>query len=498
MARPILGTRLGRILIFALAVTVGLVVSAQAQITAETVAISLRNPVAVTADPTNASVFFVVEQNGLIRVMREGALLAEPFLDLRNEVIAGGERGLLGLALAPDFAESRRFFVNFTNRNGDTVVARFRRRADDPLTADGSSRLDLLWPNGRRVIAQPFSNHNGGHLAFGPDGYLYIGLGDGGGSGDPMNHAQNAQSLLGKMLRIDVNVPDDDSRGYRVPEDNPFVDGAPIPALAEIWSFGLRNPWRYSFDDWTRGGTSALTIGDVGQNTREEINFEPPGQGGRNYGWRLREGRQVYDTRTTAAFGPLTGPVHDYGRAFGASVTGGLIYRGAALDPAFNGRYFFADFISGRVFSLGLHLDPVTSEATVDDEQEHTERLGGGNRLGMVSSFGIDHEGEMLLLNYSQGTLVRVAPDLSVVPLAPQLTAETEDSVVELGWQASAIGVPSIGFFVERTRDGAVVERQFVERPGARFDWSTGDCFRVRAQARTGWSGPPSSVICHP
>ncbi len=484
--------------VLALAVLGGLAPSAQAQITAETIATGLRNPVAVIADPTNTSVLFVVEQNGLIRVVRDGSIIGEPFLDLRNDISSGGERGLLGLVLAPDFAESRRFFVNFTNPNGDTVVTRFLRHEENPLTADRGSRFDLLWPNARRVIAQPFSNHNGGHLAFGPDGYLYIGLGDGGGAGDPMNNAQNPQSLLGKMLRIDVNVAAEDSRGYRVPEDNPFVDGDPIRALSEIWSFGLRNPWRYSFDDWTRGGTSAMTIGDVGQNAREEINFEPLGQGGRNYGWPLREGSQAFDPRRTIAFGPLTNPIHDYGRVLGASVTGGLIYRGAALDPSFNGRYFFADFISGRVFSLGIHLDPMTSEATVDDEQELTERLGGRTRVGMVSSFGIDHAGEMLLVNYSAGTVVRIVPDFSVVPLAPQLTARTDDGAVELAWQGSVIGVSSAGYFVERVRSGAVVERRFVERTADRFDWSTGDCFRVRALSRSGAAGPPSGTVCAP
>jgi glucose/arabinose dehydrogenase len=210
----------------------------------ETVATGLRNPLAVVADPTSHTTVFVVEQDGVIRVVRDGILRPEPFLDLRSAISSGGERGLLGLAFAPDYAESRRFFVNFTDRSGDTVIARFLRQIENPVAADATTRFDLLWPSGRRSIDQPFSNHNGGHLAFGPDGYLYVGLGDGGSGGDPMNHAQNPQSLLGKMLRLDVNVPDDDVRGYRVPEDNPFVDGDPVRALPEIWAFGLRNPWR--------------------------------------------------------------------------------------------------------------------------------------------------------------------------------------------------------------------------------------------------------------
>ena len=264
-----------RIDLFTLVLIAGLASSVTAQIRGDVVVSGLRTPVAAVADPTDRSVFFVVEQGGLIRVVRDGALLVEPFLDLRNDISTGGERGLLGLALSPDYAQSRRAYVNFTNRNGDTVVARFVRDANNRLIATRASRFDLQWPDGRRIIEQPFANHNGGHLAFGPEGYLYIGLGDGGSSGDPMNFAQNPDVLLGKMLRIDVNVPDDDARGYRVPADNPFVDGSPIRALGEIWAFGLRNPWRYSFDDWTRGGTAALVIGDVGQNAREEINFEP-------------------------------------------------------------------------------------------------------------------------------------------------------------------------------------------------------------------------------
>jgi glucose/arabinose dehydrogenase len=376
--------------------------AAAAQIGTQVVATGLRNPLGVVVDPTDAGVLFVVEQGGLIRVIRDGRVLPEPFLDVRSDISTGGERGLLGLAFAPD-TQSRRFFVNFTDRNGETVVARFRRGEDNPLVADARSRFDLLWPGGRRYIPQPFSNHNGGHLAFGPDGYLYIGMGDGGSGGDPMNHAQNPQSLLGKMLRIDVAVGDEDVRGYSVPEDNPFIDGVPVRALDEIWSIGWRNPWQFAFDPVT----GAMLVADVGQNAREEINFEPRGAGGRNYGWRLREGRSAYDPRTPAAFTPLAEPVHDYDHNVGASITGGAIYRGSALDASYNGRYFYADFIEGRVFSIGLHLD-AAGEASADDEREHTAALGGRQTLGMVSAFGVDGTGELLLLNYLSGTLLRV------------------------------------------------------------------------------------------
>ena len=467
-----------------------------AQIRGETLIDGLRNPVAVVADPTEQSTFLLVEQRGVIRIARGGRLLAEPFLDLTSDVASGGERGLLGLALAPDYADTRRFFVNFTNRNGDTVIARFMRRADDDTRADPASRVDLMWPGGRRYIEQPFSNHNGGHLAFGPDGYLYVGLGDGGSGGDPMNHAQRADSLLGKMLRLDVDVRDDDPRGYRVPADNPFVDRDPVGALEEIWAFGLRNPWRYSFDDWTRGGTSALLIADVGQNAREEINFEPPAHGGRNYGWRLREGRQAYDDRSAAAYLPLTEPIHDYGRAMGASITGGYIYRGSALDVGYQGRYFYADFISGRVFSIGLHLD-IQGEARADNEREHTTQLGARETLGMVSSFAPDHRGELLLLNYSAGTLVRISPDFAVVPRELLLSGDSVGERMSLRWQAlTPGGIEAVAYFVERMRRGMVVERVEVQRPEIELDAQPGDCFRVRGRAANGASGPAAGPLC--
>jgi glucose/arabinose dehydrogenase len=468
---------------------------AAAQFRGEVIVRGLVGPVAAVADPTDRTVLLIVEQRGVIRVARNGALLDQPFLDLRNDVRSGGEQGLLGLALAPDYAESGRLFVNFTNRDGDTVVARFRRHADDPLQADRASRFDLVWPDTRRVIDQPFDNHNGGHLAFGPDDYLYIGLGDGGSAGDPMNRAQNPQTLLGKMLRIDVGVADDDPRGYRVPEDNPFIDGDPIGALPEIWDFGLRNPWRYSFDDWTRGGTSALVIADVGQNAREEINFEPAGRGGRNYGWRLREGRQAFNANTAAAFRPFIEPIHDYGRTVGASITGGLVYRGLALDPSFNGRYFYADYVSGRVFSIGLHLDPL-GEGSADDEREHTERLGR-TTVGNVSSFAQDHDGELLLLNHAGGTVVKVVPDFSVVPGAPVAAAVPDRGAgggLVITW-VQPEGAAVVAYAVEQIEDGRVVNRHLVERPFWVVD-SLSSCVRIRAVGRTGFSGPASASVC--
>ena len=380
---------------------------ATAQLRTQVIATGLSNPVAFVMDPLDHSTFYVVEQRGTIRTLRNGTLSPAFFLDIRSVISAGGERGLLGLAFPPDHADSRRFYVNFTNPDGDTVVARYTRTAAG--TVDPRSRFDLMWPDGRRYIEQPFSNHNGGHLAFGPDTYLYIGLGDGGSGGDPMNNAQNPNTLLGKMLRIDVNVPDTNARGYRVPEDNPFVDRQPIAAMTEIWAFGLRNPWRYNFDDWTHGGTGALVIADVGQNAREEVNWEPIGQGGRNYGWRLREGRAPYDTRMAAAYQPLAEPIHDYPRSDGMSITGGFVYRGAALDPMFNGRYFFADYVAGRVFTIGLALDE-RQEARAVDLLELTETLGGTGELGLISSFGVDEHAELYIVSYSRGRILKIIP----------------------------------------------------------------------------------------
>src|SRR5215210_1208862 len=259
----------------------------EAQLRTRTFASGFINPVAFVQDPTDRAIQFVVEQRGVIRVVRNGAVEPVNFLDLRGAVVSGGEQGLLGLAFPPDAATSRRFYVNFTNPSGDTVIARFRR-SSNPLVADASSRFDLRWngASGAATIAQPFTNHNGGNLTFGPDGFLYIGLGDGGSGNDPAHRAQNPAELLGKMLRIDVNVADAHPVGYQVPSDNPFARTGPPGVRPEIWAFGLRNPWRYSFDDPARGGSGALLIGDVGQDRWEEVDYQPASRGGLNYGWR--------------------------------------------------------------------------------------------------------------------------------------------------------------------------------------------------------------------
>jgi glucose/arabinose dehydrogenase len=400
-------------------VVVVIAIVAQGRLRVRTYASGFTSPVAFVQDPRDRSVQFVVEQAGRIRVVRSGTVLQADFLDIRNAVLAGGERGLLGMAFAPDEA-SGRFFVHFTDRSGDHVIARFRR-SSDPLIADPASRFDLRWagPGRPAVIDQPFSNHNGGNLAFGPDGYLYIGLGDGGSGDDPDHRAQNPAELLGKMLRIDVNVPDSDQVGYQVPANNPFVSGRPVSARPEIWSFGLRNPWRYSFDDPARGGSGALVIGDVGQDSFEEVDYEPPGRGGRNYGWRNREGAHDNVTSRPAAFLPLVDPIHEYPSSVGQSITGGYVYRGRALGAAYVGRYFFADHVQGRVWSIGLAID-AQGEARSAGIIEHTADLGGSN-LGNISSFGVDADGELYLVSYSRGIIFAVVGPLATPPTPTEL-----------------------------------------------------------------------------
>ena len=390
---PILGAALA--LAFALAPT-----AAFAQLRAELVTGGFTQPLAFVQDPSDFTVQVVLQQNGRVRVLVGGVAQTADYLDLRSVVLSGGERGLLGFAFAPDYATSGRVFVNFTNLSGDTVIARFRRSAANRLQADASTRFDLRWPDGLRYISQPFANHNGGNLAFGPDGYLYVGMGDGGSANDPAHRAQNPQSLLGKMLRIDVRVSDSDPEGYDVPPGNPFV--GQVGVLGEIWSFGMRNPWRWSFDNALRGGTGALVIGDVGQGAWEEIDYEPPARGGRNYGWRNREGAHNNVTTLAPYSQPLVDPIFEYSHSVGASVTGGYVYRGTALGAAYRGRYFFADFVSSRVWSIRLTVSPTTGEATASDLIEHTSEIGA-QAAASPASFGEDGFGELYLVSYDGG-----------------------------------------------------------------------------------------------
>src|SRR5437016_4568049 len=272
---------------------------------------------------------FFVQQNGMVRIFRNGALNAQAFLDISGKTHADGERGLLGLAFPPAFDRKQRFYVDYTDLNGDTVIAQYRVTANPDL-ADAASETVLL------NIKQPFANHNGGQLRFGPDGYLYIGMGDGGSGGDPMRNGQNLGALLGKMLRIDVE------RGnpYSVPADNPFVSTA--GARGEVWAYGLRNPWRFAFD----GATGDLVIADVGQNQWEEIDVGLASRrGGENYGWNITEGNHCFQPSAGCNTAGITLPVLEYGHDEGCSITGGVVYRGCRM-PGYQGTYFYADYCS--------------------------------------------------------------------------------------------------------------------------------------------------------
>ena len=385
-------------LLAAIALTVSS--AASAQLRAPLFVSGLNSPVAFVQDPGDATIQYVVEQGGRIRLVRNGTVESTPFLDVSSSILSGGERGLLGLAFPTNYASSGRFYVNFTRApDGHTVVARFRR-SSNPLVADPSSRFDLTWSTGLNYIEQPFSNHNGGCLAFGPDGFLYVALGDGGSGNDPQNFAQRVDQLLGKILRIDVNVPDTNAQGFVVPAGNA---GLPRP---EIWSLGLRNPWKITFDDPSRGGTGAMLIGDVGQNAFEEIDYEPAGQSGQNYGWRNREGAHENVTSIAPTIVPLIDPIFEYGRNAGASVSGGYVYRGNGM-PGDRGRYFFADFVSGRLWSIALTVTP--NGATASGLVDHTAEVGGNAVLGNISGFGVDASGELYVINYSAGTIRRLS-----------------------------------------------------------------------------------------
>ncbi len=470
-----------------------------AQLRALVIASGLSQPVALIPDPAFANLFYVVEQTGLVRTFRNGLGDPTPFIDLRAAISTGGERGLLGMAFSPDAASGRVFF-NFTDPNGHTVVARFTRNlSTSPAQANLASRFDLRWPGGERLIRQPFANHNGGHLLFGPDGYLYIGLGDGGSGNDPQNNAQNPSTLLGKMLRIDVSVGDSDPTGYRVPPDNPFVGSQPIAALPEIWAFGLRNPWRYSFDDAGPGATGALLIGDVGQGAREEVNYEPRGAGGRNYGWRLREGTIATPgvPPTPAAFLPVVEPLFDYPRTIGQAVTGGYVYRGGELGPAYHGRYFVADYVASRVFSVGLAVHP-SGQAVVTDALEHTQELGGN--LGGIASFGRMRD-ELYLLTFT-GRVVKIAPAFPFIPLPPQnLTAVVSGSTVVVSWASPGAGAAPGGYQLEAGSAPGLANLAVFAAPNTPTSLTfngvpSGTYFvRVRSLGGGGTSGPSNEIV---
>ena len=332
----------------------------------------LSSPVFLTAPPGDLTRLFIVEQSGTIRIVKNGVLLPAPFLNVSGLIVSGGEQGLLGMAFAPDYASSGRFYVSYTaasNPAGHSVVARYLVSAD-PDVANAASGLVIITEN------QPYSNHNGGMIAFGPDGYLYFGLGDGGSGGDPQGHGQNRTELLGSVIRLDVSG----TGTYTVPPSNPYAGGTnPRP---ELWNYGLRNPWRFSFDR-TAGD---LYIADVGQNAWEEVDVQPAASnGGENYGWNLMEGTHCYTAGCSQT--GLTLPVLGYDHGQGCSVTGGYVYRGAAI-PALQGLYLYGDYCGGWVRSFRW----VGGQAT---EQQVQPDLSPGES---ITSFGEDAAGELYIV----------------------------------------------------------------------------------------------------
>ncbi len=339
----------------------------------------LERPVGVAHAGDGSGRLFIVQQGGEILVFDGSQLLPAPFLDLSSSVSTGSEQGLLGLAFHPDYETNGFFYVNLTNVAGDTLILRFTVSADRNVANPASVALVL-------GVDQPFANHNGGQLAFGPDGKLWIGLGDGGSAGDPGNRAQNGNTLLGKILRIDV----DQGIPYGIPADNPFVANPAV--LDEIWALGLRNPWRFSFDRLT----GDLFIADVGQNDWEEVNFEPvTSGGGRNYGWRRMEGAHCFNPATNCNDGSLTLPVLEYSHSLGCSITGGHRYRGTEMPEHF-GKYFFGDYCSGRIW--------VGEENLQTGNWTRTELLDSDLS---ISTFGEDERGEIYVADHD-GALYRL------------------------------------------------------------------------------------------
>lgn len=344
----------------------------------------LENPLLVTNAGDGSGRLFVVEQTGAIWIIQDGQLSEEPFLDvsslLSSDVFRGGysERGLLGLAFHPDFETNGLFFINHTDVNGNTVVARYHVSADDPNIADPASAVTIL------TQQQPFENHNGGNLAFGPDGYLYIAFGDGGSQGDPQVNGQNINTWLAKILRIDVNADT-----YTVPDTNPLVGQA--DAKPEIWAYGLRNPWRFTFDR----ETGDLYIADVGGDNTEEVNFQPAASaGGENYGWRVWEG---YDQRTEEqTTGEPVPPVATYPHTDGCSISGGYVYRGEQL-PDLQGVYFYGDYCNGRIWTL--YRDDAGAWVSA--------RSSWTPGQFVISSFGEDEAGELYVVDY-KGAIYRL------------------------------------------------------------------------------------------
>lgn len=337
----------------------------------QNVASGFLNPVGIVNAADQSKRLFILEQSGLVRILERDVVSELPYLDIRSKVSCCGERGLLGLAFHPEYVDTGTIYVNYTDVDGDTVIARFSTAADNPAQIDIASEHILL------NISQPYGNHNGGGMAFGPDGFLYIGLGDGGSANDPHGNAQNTNTLLGKILRLDVN----EGEHYAIPQDNPFVVSG---GLSEIWAYGLRNPWRFTFDSLT----GDLYIGDVGQNTWEEIDFwSVMALPGANFGWNFREGKHEFNGDPPIDL-QFVDPVAEYAHDQGCSVTGGVVYRGNSL-PEWNGIYLYGDYCSGKIWGLlstgnGVWQTKLLFETGLN-----------------ITAFGQDEAGEVYLVDYS-------------------------------------------------------------------------------------------------
>ena len=370
------------------------------RLTAVRLVTALRQPLYVTAPPGDPHRIFIVEQRGRIRIAVDGVQRTTSFLDLGARIVAGGERGLLGLAFHPLYADNREFFVAYTTQRGPdlvSVVSRFRV-SDDPNLADPNSEEVVL------ELRQPFVAHNGGQLAFDPEGYLLLSLGDGGGSASGQNHAQDLGVWFGKILRLDVDA----GAPYAIPADNPFV-GRP-GARPEIWAYGMRNPWRFGVDPLT----GDVFIGDVGEGRREEIDLVPAGGAGANFGWCCREGTlafpSCFQAAATCPVDGLVPPLVEYDHGVGCSVSGGWVYRGCAM-PDLHGTYFYGDYCSGFVRSFVLR-DGVATEP-----RDWTALLSGSpdGTLGGIAGFGVDGRGELYVADLRGGAVWKLVP----APAAP-------------------------------------------------------------------------------
>jgi glucose/arabinose dehydrogenase len=345
--------------------------------------LTFKDPVEMVYSDDGTNRLFVIEQAGVIKVFKNDPAVnsTSDFLDMKNAVNSGGEKGLLGMALHPNFSSNGQLFVNYTRQNAGKLESVISRFSSDKNLADAASEEILL------TFGQPYSNHNGGKIAFGNDGYLYIAIGDGGSGGDPQNFAQNLNSVLGKILRIDIDKKSD-GLNYAIPTDNPFVNDS--NARPEIYAYGLRNPWKMNFDK----ETGKFWIADVGQNEKEEIDILEKGG---NFGWRITEGFGCFNPSSNCNKEGLIDPVFDYGTNVGRSITGGYVYRGK-IHTELTGKYIYGDYASGRIWALKY------DESTKQSTNELLTRL-----TGSLSSFGQDKDGELYLLNYQSGKVQRLA-----------------------------------------------------------------------------------------